>query len=179
MPHVKERMQAVRAFRAASTRKGTKALADYPERYNVEVIPASPFLAIPEVSSERREYIPIAWLKPPIIPSGKIRFIPIADLWLFGILTSAMHMAWTRAIGGRLKSDYQYSVGINYNTFPWPNATGMQRSKVEKLGQAVLDARSKFVNATLTELYDADVMKPELRRAHRALDAAVDTLYRS
>jgi hypothetical protein len=90
-----------------------------------------------------------------------------------------MHMAWTRAIGGRLKSDYQYSVGINYNTFPWPNATPVQRSKVEKLGQAVLDARSKFVNATLAELYDAEVMKPELRRAHRALDSAVDSLYRS
>jgi hypothetical protein len=179
MPHVKMRMQAVRTFRAASSRKGTKALADYPERYNVEVIPTTPFLAIPEVSSERREYIPIAWLSPPIIPAGKIRFIPIGDLWFFGILTSAMHMAWTRAIGGRLKSDYQYSVGINYNTFPWPSATAMQRSKVERLGQAVLDARSRFANATLAELYDADVMKPELRRAHRALDTAVDSLYRS
>lgn len=179
LPHVRARMHAVREFRSTSTRKSTRALADYPERFNVEAIPVSPFLAIPEVSSERREYIPIAWLKPPIIPSGKIRFIPNAELWQFGILTSAMHMAWTRAIGGRLKSDYQYSVGINYNAFPWPEMTEGQRTKIGTLGQAVLDARSQFSDATLVELYDADVMKPELRRAHRSLDIAVDALYRS
>lgn len=179
MPHVKARMHAVREFRKASARKSTKALADYPERYNVEAIPVSPFLAVPEVSSERREYIPMAWLKPPIIPSGKIRFIPNAALWQFGILTSAMHMAWTRAIGGRLKSDYQYSVGINYNAFPFPQMKDQERAKIEKLAQAVLDARDKFGDATLIDLYEADVMKPELRKAHQALDVAVDSLYRS
>jgi hypothetical protein len=174
MPHVKARMHAVREFRKASARKGTKALANFPERYNVEVIPASPFLAVPEVSSERREYIPMAWLEPPIIPSGKIRFIPNAELWQFGILTSAMHMAWTRAIGGRLKSDYQYSVGINYNAFPFPEMKDKDRTRIAKLAQAVLDARSKFADATLIELYDADVMKPGLRKAHQVLDTGVD-----
>jgi hypothetical protein len=179
MPHVRARMHAVRKFRSVSARKSTRALADYPERFNVEAIPTSPFLAVPEVSSERREYIPIAWLEPPIIPSGKIRFIPNASLWQFGILTSAMHMAWTRAIGGRLKSDYQYSVGINYNAFPWPQATKQQQATIAKLAQAILDARKKFNNATLIELYDSDVMKAELRKAHRGLDTAVDSLYRS
>jgi hypothetical protein len=178
MPLVKARMQAVRAFRKASKRVSTKAIADYPERYNVEKIPDRPFLAIPEVSSERREYIPIAWLNPPLIPSNKIRFIRDASVWVFGILTSRMHMVWTRFIGGRLKSDYQYSLGINYNTFPWPQATDAQRAKIETLAKAVLDARARFRDATLADLYDADTMKAELRRAHHALDLAVDRLYR-
>ncbi len=178
MPRVRERMQAVRAFRHASSRPSTRAIADYPERYNVEVIPTSPFLAIPEVSSEKRDYIPMAWLEPPLIPSNKIRFIPNADLWLFGVLTSGMHMAWTRIIGGGLKSDFQYSVGVNYNSFPWPVATESQKEKVRELAQSVLDARAKFPEATLAELYDVEVMKPELRKGHRNLDVAVERLYR-
>ncbi|MGO4572894.1 class I SAM-dependent DNA methyltransferase [Microvirga sp. 2TAF3] len=179
LPHVVERMRKVKAFRAKSQRKSTLAIADYPERYNVELIPQSSFLAIPEVSSERREYIPIGWLKPPAIPSNKLRVIVNGDLWLFGVLTSRMHMAWTRYVGGRLKSDFQYSVGVNYNAFPWPEATEAQREKIRKLAKAVLDARASFAGATLADLYDADVMRSELRKAHRALDVAVDKLYRS
>ena len=123
MPKVLERMRAVRVSRSASKRKSTKAIAAFPERYNVEVLPTSPFLVVPEVSSERREYIPLAWLEPPVIPSNKIRILTDAELWQFGLLTSAMHMSWTRHVGGRLKSDYQYSIGINYNAFPLPPAT--------------------------------------------------------
>jgi hypothetical protein len=101
-----------------------------------------------------------------------------ADLWHFGILTSSMHMAWLRQIGGRLKSDYRYSVGIVYNAFPWPDATAPQRARVRALAQDVLDARADFPKATLADLYDADAMPPKLRKTHRALDAAVDKLYR-
>jgi hypothetical protein len=108
-----------------------------------------------------------------------VRVLLDADLWHFGILTSTMHMAWLRQIGGRLKSDYRYSVGIVYNTFPWPEATDQQRAKIRSLARAVLDARDQFPSATLADLYDADVMPPQLRKAHRALDDGVDKLYRS
>jgi hypothetical protein len=102
-----------------------------------------------------------------------------ADLWHFGVLTSSMHMVWLRQIGGRLKSDYRYSVGIVYNAFPWPEATDRQRERVRALAQQVLDARQEFPTATLADLYDADTMPPRLRRGHGALDDAVDKLYRS
>jgi hypothetical protein len=178
MPLVMERMRKVKEFRTKSVRESTLAIANFPERYNVEVVPDRPFLCVPKVSSERREYIPIGWLEPPTVPSDLVFVLKDADLWHFGILTSRMHMAWLRHIGGRLKSDYRYSIGIVYNPFPWPKASDAQRAKVGDLAQAVLDARARFPNATLADLYDADVMKPELRRAHQALDAAVDKLYR-
>jgi hypothetical protein len=101
-----------------------------------------------------------------------------AELWHFGVLTSHMHMAWLRLIGGRLESRYRYSVGIVYNTFPWPDANEAQRAKTSSLADAVLNARAKFPGATLADLYDYELMKPDLRKAHRALDAAVDKLYR-
>ncbi len=156
------------------------ALADTPAAYHVTVIPNGAFLVIPEVSSERRDYVPIGWLEPPTIPSNKLRLLPNATLWQFGALTSRMHMAWTRFVGGRLKSDYQYAIGLNYNTFPWPTATPVQTAEVERLARAVLDARAMPKNATstLADLYDPDTMPPELRRAHRALDEAVERLYR-
>lgn len=179
MPAIIERMRNVRTFRSKSKRTSTLDIADYPERYNVEVIPDCPFLVIPEVSSERRVYVPIGWLEPPTIPSNLVRVLLNADLWHFGILTSTMHMAWLRQIGGRLKSDYRYSIGIVYNTFPWPDVTDEQCAKVRTLAQAVLDARAQFPNSTLADLYDVDVMPRELRKAHRDLDTAVDKLYRS
>jgi hypothetical protein len=123
--------------------------------------------------------VPIGWLKPPTIPSNLVRVLLDADLWHFGILTSAMHMAWLRQIGGRLKSDYRYSVGIVYNTFPWPEATDQQQGKIRNLAQSVLDARSHFPSSTFGDLYDTDLMPPQLRKAHRALDSAVEKLYRS
>ncbi len=179
MPRVKERIAAVRQFRQKSKSPGTQKLSETPTRFHVTVAPDRPFLVIPKVSSERREYVPIGWLSPPIIPSDLVFALKDADLWHFGVLTSAMHMAWLRQIGGRLKSDYRYSVGIVYNTFPWPEATEQQRAKIRSLAQAVLDARTQFPNSTLADLYDADAMPPQLRKAHRALDGAVDKLYRS
>ena len=178
LPKVRERMMAVRDYRSRSKRKSTLAIADFPTRYNVEVLPTAPFLVIPEVSSERREYVPIGWLAPPVIPSNLVRVLENATLAGFALLTSAMHMAWLRHVGGRLESRYRYSIGLVYNTFPTPPAfnTGRSdRSKLETLAQAVLAAHP---GATLADLYDPDLMPPNLRKAHRALDRAVDRLYR-
>ena len=177
LPSVRERIATVRAYREASKSAPTQKLAATPTLYHVNVIPTAPFLVIPEVSSERREYAPIGWLEPPVIPSNKLRLLAHASLTDFVLLTSAMHMAWTRYIGGRLESRYQYSVGINYNTFPMP-PTNADLSRLEPLGQAVLDARAAHQGATLADLYDPDLMPPNLRRAHQALDRAVDRLYR-
>jgi len=178
MPAVMERIAAVRRFRLQSKSAPTQELANTPTKFHVTVIPRRPFLVIPESSSERRDYVPIAWLSPPTIPSSLVRVLLDADLWHFGILTSAMHMAWLRQIGGRLKSDYRYSVGIVYNTFPWPEASDQQRARIRIRAQSVLEARARFPNSTLADLYDTDVMPAQLRKAHRALDAAVDKLYR-
>jgi hypothetical protein len=136
------------------------------------------FLVIPEVSSERREYVPIAWLEPPTVPSNLVRVLLDATVSDFSVLTSAMHMSWLRYIGGRLKSDYRYSVGLVYNTFPWPEVSKSARERVERLAQAVLDARADHPGATLADLYDPNLMPVNLRKAHRALDVAVDRLYR-
>jgi hypothetical protein len=118
-------------------------------------------------------------MNPPSIPSDLVFVLQDADLWHFGILTSAMHMAWLRQIGGRLESRYRYSIGIVYNPFPWPEATDQQRAKIGSLAQGVLDSRAQFPHSTLADLYDVDAMPPQLRKAHHALDGAVDKLYRS
>ena len=178
LPMLRARLQAVHDFRAKSKRKTTKRLADYPTAYGVTVVPETPFLIIPQVSSERREYVPIGWLEPPVIPSEKLRLLPDATLADFALLTSTMHMAWMRTVTGRMKNDYMYSVGVVYNTFPTPPA-GANLSKLEPLAQAVLDARADHPDATLSDLYDPDLMPPNLRRAHQSLDRAVDRLYRA
>ena len=177
LPRVRERVVAVRAYRQASKSRPTQALARTPTLCHVNVVPAAPFLVIPEVSSERREYVPIGWLEPPTIPSNLVRVLENATLTDFALLTSALHMAWLRHVGGRLKSDYRYSIGLVYNTFPMP-PSDLDPSKLEPLAQAVLAARAAHPTATLAELYDPDLMPPNLRRAHHALDRAVDRLYR-
>jgi hypothetical protein len=178
LPLVKERVAAVRKLRLDSKSAPTRALAATPTLYHVNVVPDKPFIVVPEVSSERRSYVPIGWAKPPAIPSSLVRVVEGADLTFFGILTSAMHMAWLRNIGGRLKSDYRYSIGIVYNTFPWPEISDAQKEKVRVLAQGVLDARAKYPDATLADLYDPDTMPADLRKAHHKLDAAVDALYK-
>jgi hypothetical protein len=152
-------------------------LAQTPTRFHVTVVPKSTFLVLPEVSSERREYAPIGWMQAPTIPSNLVRVSEHATLSDFALLTSAMHMSWLRHIGGRLESRYRYSIGLVYNTFPLPPAKSL--SKLDPLAQAVLDARSAHPGATLATLYDPDLMPPNLRAAHTALDRAVDRLYRS
>ena len=179
LPLVRERIAAVRTYRRASKSKPTQQLADTPTLYHVNVLPTDPFLVIPQVSSERREYVPIGWLEPPTIPSDKLRLLPDATLADFALLTSAMHMAWMRAVTGRMKSDYMYSVGVVYNTFPLPPGfADADTSALEPLAQAVLDARATHAGATLADLYDPNLMPPNLRRTHQALDRAVDRLYR-
>ncbi len=177
LSHVRERIAAVRAYREESISEPTQELAKTPTLYHVNVIPDAPFLVIPEVSSERREYAPIGWLKPPVIPSNLVRILANATLTDFALLTSAMHMAWLRHIGGRLESRYRYSIGLVYNTYPMPDKDS-DLSRLEPLGQAVLDAREAHPNATLANLYDPDLMPPNLRKAHQALDRAIDRLYR-
>ena len=178
LPKVRERVASVRAYRLSSRSRPTQALAETPTLYHVNVVPDTPFLVVPEVSSERRDYVPIGWLEPPVIPSNKIRILPNATLWQFGLLTSAMHMAWVRNIGGRLKSDFSYGIGIIYNTFPMPPVPAERLERLTSYADAVLAARAAHPDATLADLYDPDLMPPNLRRAHRALDSAVDKLYR-
>jgi hypothetical protein len=162
-----------------SRAKDTIKLAATPQSYHVNVIPDAPFLVIPKVSSERRQYIPIGWLMPPTIPSDLVFVLEHADVWDFGLITSRMHMAWLRNIGGRLESRYRYSIGIVYNPFPWPDTPDEKtRAKIRDLAQTVLDARKNHAESTLADLYDPDVMPSDLRKAHRDLDEAVDRLYR-
>lgn len=178
LPHVRKRIAAVRAYREASKSKPTQKIAATPTLYHVNTTPEDPFLVIPRVSSERREYMPIGWVEPPTIPSDAVLVIENATLIDFALLTSSMHMAWMRTVAGRLKSDYRYSVGVVYNTFPVP-PVGTNQTSLEPLAQAILDVRASSSEATLSNLYDPDLMPPDLRRAHQKLDHAVDKLYRS
>ena len=178
LPEVRNRISAVRKFRETSKRQSTLRLAETPTLYQVNSIPDKPFLLVPRISSERRDYVPIGWLKPPTIPSDAACFVPNASLDSFGILTSAMHMAWMRCVGGRLESRYRYSIGVVYNTFPMPKMTERQKEAIGKKAQVVLDARAAHKNSNLADLYDRDLMLPNLRKAHSDLDRAVDRLYR-
>lgn len=179
LPNVMERVRRVREFRSSSNRKSTLIAANTPAEFGMTVIPDSEFLVIPKVSSERRQYVPIGHLGPPTIPSDLVFILMDATIFHFAILTSRSHMAWLGHMGGKLKSDFRYSIGLVYNTFPWPNATPAQRAKIEALAQAVLDARAAHPTSSLADLYDPDTMPGNLRKAHAALDAAVDKLYRA
>lgn len=169
-------------MRAASQKAATVKLADRPTMLEGRFIPQESFLIVPKVSSERRDYLPIALSNPPTIPSDLVFAAENATLADFALLTSAMHMSWLRHIGGRLKSDYRYSIGLVYNTFPLPpdahGGKGPALQKLEPLAQAVLDARAAHPGATLATLYDPDLMPANLRKAHADLDRAVDRLYR-
>lgn len=179
MPHVVERIKRVRDFRMTSKRKSTLSAANTPAEFGMSVIPDLPFLVVPKVSSERRDYVPIGFLGPPSIPSDLVFLLTEASLFDFAILTSRAHMAWLAHIGGRLESRFRYSIGLVYNTFPWPDATPAQRDRIEALAQAVLDVRAAHTTSSLADLYDPDTMPANLRKAHTALDAAVDRLYRA
>ena len=178
LPLVKELVSKVRRYRSSSQRASTRRMADYPTQVGVDERLDQDYLVIPNTSSERREYVPIGWLGPEVIANQKLRILPDATLADFSLLTSAMHMAWMRTVTGRMKNDYMYSVGVVYNTFPTP-PTGANLSKLEPLAQVILDARAAHPDATLADLYDPDLMPPNLRRAHQSLDRAVDRLYRA
>jgi len=172
-----ERLERVRLGRLQSPTESVKAFARYPTLFTQDRQPDVAYLGIPEVSSENREYIPMAMLPPTVIASNKLQIIPGAPLYYFGILTSAMHMAWMRVVAGRLESRYSYAPAV-YNSFPWPEMTDNQRMAIERAAQGVLDARESFADKSLEDLYDTDSMPPALRRAHDTLDKAVDRLYR-
>ena len=177
MPECMKRVQAVMNLRMESKRVSTKKLADTPTRFQTENMPDGTSILIPETSSENRRYIPMGFVSPDILCSNAVRLIPNADLYHFGVLTSNVHMAWTRTVCGRLKSDYRYSKDIVYNNFPWPDPTPEQKAKIEQTAQAILDARALYPDCSLADLYDELTMPPELRRAHQANDKAVMQAY--
>lgn len=177
MPHCMERVKAVREYRLASPSAGTVKLADKPTRFHVENMPKGHYVVIPEVSSEKRRYIPIGYLDDSKLCSNKLRLVPRATLFIFGVLESNVHMAWMRCVCGRLKSDYDYSIKIVYNNFPWPAPTEQQKAKIEQTAQAILDARALYPDSSLADLYDDLTMLPELRKAHQANDRAVMDAY--
>ena len=177
MPHVLERVEKVREFRLASTKEATRQWADMPTKFTENRQPNTDFIVIPKVSSENRRYIPIGFLTPDVICNNTLKIIPNATLYHFGILSSNVHNSWMRTVGGRMKSDYQYSNTLVYNNFPWCDATDEQKSAIEKLAQSVLDARALYPDSSLADLYDPLTMPPELLKAHRALDSAVMKLY--
>lgn len=179
MPKVLERLDRVRKMREVSTDPKTREMAKTPWLFR-ETDNFESFVAIPEVSSERRYYIPIGFLNKETIPSNKLQILPNATLWHFGILTSEMHMSWIRYTCGRMKSDFQYSAGIVYNNFPWPEKPSEKHVKeVESAAQGILNARLQFSNNSLADLYDRNFMPPILIKAHKAMDKAVDLCYRS
>jgi MmeI, DNA-methyltransferase domain/MmeI, target recognition domain/MmeI, N-terminal domain/MmeI, helicase spacer domain/MmeI, C-terminal domain len=194
MPRALARVEAVREFRLASKSVPTRKIAATPTRFHVENFPQRNYLVVPEVSSERRPYIPIGFVKPEIISSNLVKVIPDATLFHFGVLSSAMHMAWVRQVCGRLESRYRYSNKLVYNNFPWPEkCTDARREAVENRARRVVELRKEFGDgrhgflparksggapATLADLYDPLAMPPALVKAHAELDRAVDLCYR-
>ena len=176
VPEIMRRLAAV-----ADTRRKTKTVAvqkqaDTPMLFSQIRQPTTDFLVIPEVSSERRRYIPIGYYTRDTIASNKLYIIPDASLWLFGILISNVHMAWMRIVAGRLENRYSYSPAV-YNNFPWPDLRASPREKITSTAQAILDARAAHPESTLADLYDPLTMPPDLLQAHRANDRAVMTAY--
>jgi hypothetical protein len=179
MKAILERINKVKLFRAASTSKATREFK-YHHLFQQIHQPSSDYLIVPSVSSERRPYIPIGFFSKEVITSNLCLIIPDATHYHFGILSSIMHMVWINHTCGRLKSDYRYSKDIVYNNYPWPETpTDKQKQSVEEAAHAVLDARSKFPDSSLADLYDPNTMPPALVKAHQQLDKAVDQCYRS
>jgi hypothetical protein len=177
MPYVMARIDAVRKMRLASTDQNTRNWAEMPSEFQTDRQPKSDYLALPEVSSERRKFMPIAYLPVNVVASNLLYTIEGAGLYAFGLLCSSMHMAWLRTLSGRLKSDYRYSASLVYNNFPWPEPNDKQRENVETVAQAVLDARAAHPQASLADLYDPLTMPANLLKAHQVLDKAVDAAY--
>lgn len=177
MPLVLERVQLVRDFRLSSKKAATRKQADTPTLFTENRQPSEDFIAIPEVSSGTRRYIPMGFLHPDTICSNKLQILPGASIYHFGVLMSNVHMAWMRTVCGRLKSDYDYSAKIVYNNFPWPVPTEKQKAKIEQTAQAILDARALYPDCSLAVLYNEVTMPPELRKAHQGNDRAVMEAY--
>ena len=165
-------------MRLASKSEGTRKLAEKPTRFHVENMPKGNYIVVPKVSSEKRTYIPVGFLSSQIFASDLVFLIPDATLYHFGVLTSSVHMAWMRAVCGRLESRYRYSKDIVYNNFPWPQLTEGQRARVVQTAQAILDARAQYPDCSPAQLYgDNSFLFPDLVKAHQANDKAILELY--
>lgn len=177
LPECMKRVNSVHDYRLESKKAATRAAAATPMSFMEIKRPVGKFLIVPEVSSQRRKYVPIGFSDKEMICSNKVRFVSNATMYHFGILTSNVHMAWMRAVCGRLKSDYSYSINVVYNNFPWPTPTEQQKAKIEQTAQAILDARTLYPDSSLADLYDDLTMPPELRKAHQDNDRAVMDAY--
>lgn len=176
MPLVMKRIQACKEDRESAPDEGRRRLALTPHLFREQLNPST-YIIVPATSSEHRRYIPIGFLTAEVIPTNAVQIIPDATLYHFGILESNVHMAWMRAVCGRLKSDYRYSKDVVYNNFPWPNPTDEQKAKIEQTAQAILDARALYPDSSLADLYDELTMPVELRKAHQDNDRAVMQAY--
>lgn len=176
-PLILDRVEKVKQFRSASKNSQTQKTAETPWRFGQYRVIANNYIAFAKVSSQNRRYIPMGYLTSEVVPGDKLFTIPGASIEQFGILESNVHMAWMRTVAGRLKSDYSYSTTLVYNTFPWPTLTPTQKAKIEKTAQAILDARAKYPDSSLADLYDELTMPPELRKAHQENDKAVMEAY--
>ena len=176
-PFIMERVEQVRQFRLNSTKAATQRSADTPTLFQEIRHPDSEYIIIPRHSSETRRYIPFGFVQPQIVVNDAVQIIPDAKIYHFGIMMSNVHMAWTRAVSGRIKSDYRYSKDVVYNNFPWPTPTDTQKTKIEQTAQAILDARARYPESSLADLYDELTMPPELRKAHQDNDRAVMQAY--
>ena len=175
---IKERIESVKDFRAKSERLATNKLADFPMLFGEIRQPKNRFLLLPKVSSENRKFMPIGFMEADVIASGSALLIPNATEYDFGVLQSSMHMAWMRTVCGRMKSDYQYSASIVYNNFIWPpKVNEIVKAEIETAVDEVLRLRTEHGDATLAMLYNTLTMPPDLVKAHKALDRAVDKAY--
>ena len=177
LPECMKRVNSVHDYRLESKKAATRAAAATPMSFMEIKRPVGKFLIVPEVSSQRRKYVPLGFSDKEMICSNKVRFVSNATMYHFGILTSNVHMAWMRAVCGRLKSDYSYSINVVYNNFPWPTPTEQQKAKIEQTAKAILDARALYPDSSLADLYDDLTMPPELRKAHQDNDRAVMDAY--
>ena len=176
-PQILERIELVKKMRLESPKAATQKWADYPMLFTENRQPESDYLLVPSVSSEKRRYIPIGYMSKEVVTSNLAFVVPNTSLYHFGVVTSNIHNAWMRVVCGRLKSDYRYSNTIVYNNFPWCQPTDEQKARIEQTAQAILDARAKYPDCSLADLYDEVTMPPELRRAHQENDRAVMAAY--
>ena len=176
LPLVYERVRLCKEDRENAPDPGRRKLAATPHLFREQINPDN-YIFVPATSSENRRYIPIGFLHSDIIPTNAATIIPNATLYHFGVLMSNVHMAWMRAVCGRLKSDYRYSKDIVYNNFPWAEVNETQQAKIAETAQGILDARALYPDCSLADLYDEVTMPIELRRAHQANDRAVMQAY--
>lgn len=177
MPNVLQKLREIKDYRLNSDSAPTRKLAETPAKFHFENMPDNNFLVIPQTSSGRRKFVPIGFLTPDILVNNKLQVMRDGGLYEFGVLSSTVHNAWLRTVAGRLRDDFTYSVSVVYNTFPWCNPTPEQKAKIEQTAQAILDARAKYPDCSLADLYDELTMPPELRKAHQQNDLAVMEAY--